>query len=347
MLQAFVYEMEERKNYIGKEKIETIYFGGGTPSLLDTVDIESLLHEIHDRFDVMPQAEITLEANPDDLTIEKLKALRSTGINRFSIGIQSFFDEHLLFMNRSHNANQAKECIQNARNAGFENMSMDLIFGYPQLSDEQWKENMEIAIESGVTHISCYGMTVEPRTALEWQIRKNKIPDISSDQSAQQYEALMETLGKAGFEHYEISNFAKPGHRAIHNSNYWNGKKYLGIGPSAHSFNGETRQWNVANNVQYIHGVQTGKQIQEIEFLTREQKINESILIQLRRMEGLNADHLRTTMTPDELDRFDVETKEFVRKDWIRICDEHIQLTQKGKLYADYLAGRFFLDTNE
>lgn len=344
MLEAFVFEMDERKKYVAKEDIETIYFGGGTPSLLDAGDIHFLLRELHQRFNISKDAEITLEANPDDLFPEKLKALYQIGINRFSIGIQSFFDEHLQFMNRSHNALQAQQCIQDAREAGFRHLSIDLIFGYPQLSDDQWKRNIEIALSTGVTHISCYGMTVEPKTSLEWQIRKRKAPDISSDQSAAQYEYLIVALIDAGFEHYEISNFAQPGHRAIHNSNYWNGKKYVGIGPSAHSFNGDTRQWNVANNSLYVRGVKTGAQVAEVEKLSREQRINESIMIQLRRMEGIDLIRLKTEMTANEFQLFEQETETFLSEQLVRISGHHLQLSPAGKLYADMIAGRLFVD---
>lgn len=345
MLKAFVYEMEVRKNYLHGEEVESIYFGGGTPSLLDAKEIEFLCNELNKRFKIHPSAEVTLEANPDDLSLFKLREIKQCGINRLSIGIQSFFDEHLQFMNRSHHAEQAIRCLKEAQAMGFDNLSLDLIFGFPQLSDEQWQQNIETAISTGATHISCYGMTVEPKTALEWQIRQHKIPELNVDHSANQYVQLMKELQKAGYEHYEISNFAKPGRRAVHNSNYWNSKMYLGIGPSAHSFNGETRQWNVANNAHYIRGVQMGEQIAEVEILSREQRLNETIMIQLRRMEGIDLSALQPSMTIKEYVQFQTTMNEWIMEKKLRQQGDQLQLTQEGKLFADGIAGSLFLNT--
>jgi oxygen-independent coproporphyrinogen-3 oxidase len=258
LIESLVSEIEIRKQYLNNERIDSIYFGGGTPSLLSSEDIALIMQSIKKHFYTIENLECTLEANPDDITIDKLWFWKENGINRLSIGIQSFFDEDLLYMNRSHNAMQAKECVQLAYHAGITNMSIDLIFGYPLLSDEKWESNLSEAFNLPVTHISCYAMTVEPKTALENFIRTSKERPIDAGQSARQFEYTMEQMGKHDFQQYEISNYAKKGSQAIHNSNYWRGIPYLGIGPSAHSFNGESRQWNISNNAIYIKSLQQG-----------------------------------------------------------------------------------------
>ena len=252
MVAALRQEIMLQKSYLGSQRIETIYFGGGTPSLLSADEIQLLLAVITDNFDTAEDAEITLEANPDDLNPQKVKELRQTLVNRFSIGIQSFYEEDLKWMNRAHTASEAESAVKRVQDAGFENITADLIYGYPLLSNPKWQNNIQKLLEFKIPHVSSYSMTVEPATALASFISKGKQQPMNESQSAEQLTILIEDLTTAGFEHYEISNFALPGRYSKHNSNYWKGVSYLGIGPSAHSFNGETRQWNIANNAKYI-----------------------------------------------------------------------------------------------
>ncbi len=254
MINAICHEAALRNDYI-TEDIATIYFGGGTPSLLQIDDCRLMIEKIHSSFSVDAEAEITLEANPDDINEEKLKDWKAAGINRLSIGVQSFFDEDLQWMNRAHNALQAHKSIELAMQNGFKNISIDFIYGTPSLTDERWLQNLETASQLHVPHLSCYALTVEPNTALQKMIVLNKKANIDAEKQSTQFELLMQWAAESNFEHYEISNFAKPGFRSRHNSSYWQGKPYLGLGPSAHSYNGISRQWNVANNALYIKSI--------------------------------------------------------------------------------------------
>ena len=247
MIQAICAEAAMRSDYI-REDIETIYFGGGTPSLISIDDLQFTLETLRSLFRIEVKAEVTLEANPDDITKEKLQGWRSVGINRLSIGVQSFFDDDLLWMNRAHNAAQANESILLAQQAGFENISIDLIYGLPGLTDERWQRNVQLAFKLDVPHLSCYALTVEPNTALQKMIDLNKKENIDPEKQGRQFELLMQWCGEAGYEHYEISNFARPEFKSKHNSSYWKGLPYIGVGPSAHSYNGESRQWNISNS---------------------------------------------------------------------------------------------------
>ena len=271
-----------------KEIIETIYFGGGTPSLLTNDNIKDLLDAIKNNYAISEEAEITIEANPDDISKEKLSGWREAGINRLSIGIQSFKEKDLQWMNRAHNTTQAFESILLAKNAGFNNFSIDLIYGTPGLTDEEWKMNVEQVINSSAPHIACYALTVEPKTALQKMISLKKKVDIDTDQQARQFLLLMKWLKEAGYEHYEISNFAKPGYRSRHNSSYWQGKKYIGIGPSAHSYDGKCRRWNVSNNALYIQSIKNNIIPFEEENLSNTERLNEYIMTSLRTIEGLD-----------------------------------------------------------
>ena len=268
LLQAMAAEIRLQKDYLAGETIETIYFGGGTPSLLGVDEINNLLDTITRLHTVSSGAEITLEANPDDLDRTKLEALRQTPVNCFSIGIQSFYDDDLEWMNRVHRAGEAEASVKRAQDAGFENITVDLIYGFPLLTDAKWKTNIEKVFELDVPHVSAYSMTVEPQTALAAFISKKKQPPMNEQQSAEQFLYLMDAMRQQGFEQYEIANFCKPGHYSMHNSNYWKGVKYLGIGPSAHSFNGNTRRWNIANNSLYIQALHNGIIPFEEEILT-------------------------------------------------------------------------------
>ncbi|MDQ2721046.1 MAG: radical SAM family heme chaperone HemW [Bacteroidota bacterium] len=325
------------------EMIETIYFGGGTPSLLLRRDIERILSSINNNYKVDHKTEITLEANPDDITFEKLNDWKNEGIIRLSIGIQSFIERDLLWMNRAHNAQQAVDCIHLVRQAGFNNFSIDLIFGIPNLSNEEWKENVQKVIDMNVPHIACYALTVEPKTALQKMIALNKRKDIDTDVQATQYSILMKMMHGAGYEHYEISNFAEPGFRSRHNSSYWQGKKYIGIGPSAHSYNGKMRMWNKANNAEYIHSIEQNTIPFEKEILTESQKLNEYIMTSLRTIEGLDLNFIEENFSTNDRKRIESVLSKNVEKKNYFITDEKIILTDEGKLFADGIAVRLFL----
>ena len=336
-------EKESDISIISKDEIiETIYFGGGTPSLLIQQEIQRLLSVIQKEYNIDKDAEITLEANPDDINSEKLKQWESEGINRLSIGIQSFREIDLAWMNRAHNAAQAIDCIHLAREAGFNNFSIDLIFGIPGLSDEDWKQNVQKVIDVNVPHIACYALTVEPKTALQKMIALKKKENIDSDTQATQYLILMQMMQNAGYEHYEISNFAKPGFRSRHNSSYWQGKKYIGIGPSAHSYDGKMRMWNKANNALYIDSIQKNIIPFEKEILTETQQLNEYIMTSLRTIEGLDLKFIETHFSTDQKKRIESLIKNEVEKEMIFIDKEKIILTNEGKLFADGIAVKLF-----
>jgi len=341
LLQALIKEIKLQKTYLDGETIETIYFGGGTPSLLEEGEISLLINTITQLHSVASNAEITLEANPDDLDKAKLRALSNTPINRFSIGLQSFFDDDLQWMNRVHRAAEAEAAVKRAQDTGFENITVDLIYGFPLLTDQKWKFNLDKVFELGVPHVSSYSMTVEPRTALASSIKNKKQAAMSDEQSAAQFIYLMDAMQQQGFEHYEISNFAKPGMHSKHNSNYWRGVKYLGIGPSAHSFNGETRQWNVANNAKYIQSLQTGKTPAETEILSETDRLNEYIMTSLRTIWGLDLKKLNT-IAPASANQLLIEAEKYFDKEWISRKDDVIYLTPGGKLYADHIAAELF-----
>ncbi len=344
LLQAMHAELQLQKGYL-KESIETIYFGGGTPSVIGAGEIQKLLDSISSLNTISNNAEITLEANPDDLSQENVKALKQTQINRFSIGIQSFFEEDLRWMNRAHNVSEAESSVKRAQDAGFENITIDLIYGYPLLSNEKWKSNIRKAIELEVPHISAYSMTVEDKTALANAIRKGKQPKMNESQSAEQFLILMEMLEEAGFEHYEISNFAKPGCYSRHNSNYWKGIPYLGIGPSAHSFNGNTRHWDIPNNAKYIDSLLKEQIPSETEILTQENKLNEYIMTSLRTIWGMDLMKVEADFGSDYRQLVTNAMEEFLDKGWINIHENIVRLTKEGKLFADNIAAELFVDT--
>jgi oxygen-independent coproporphyrinogen-3 oxidase len=341
LLKALQQEISLQKDFLNGETIETIYFGGGTPSLLEGEEINRLISTITDLHTVSSNVEITLEANPDDLDQKKFKELRQTPVNRFSIGIQSFFDDDLIWMNRAHRSNEAESSVKRAQDAGFENITVDLIYGYPLLTDQKWKQNLDKVFELRVPHVSAYSMTVEPRTALALFIKNKKQAAMNEEQSSEQFIQLMEAMEMQGFEHYEISNFCKPGHYSRHNTNYWKGVKYLGIGPSAHSYDGEKRQWNIANNARYIQAIEKKTIPSDIEILTEENRLNEYIMTSLRTQWGLNLDHLNT-IAKGASEQLLKEAEEFLEKGWIIQKDQTIYLTQTGKLYADHIASELF-----
>ena len=344
MLKALRQEILLRKSYLNNQSIETIYFGGGTPSLLSANELQILLGEIVDQFDVSSKAEITIEANPDDLNPQRVKELRQTLINRFSIGIQSFFEEDLRWMNRAHTATEAQSSIKRVQDAGFENITADLIYGYPLLTNPKWEHNIQELIQLNIPHISSYSMTVEPATALSSFIKKGEQKAMDEGQSAAQFLILMERLKEAGFDHYEISNFAKPGSHSKHNSNYWEGISYLGIGPSAHSFNGKSRQWNISNNTKYIDQIEKGKIPAEIEELTLENRINEYIMTSLRTSKGMDLNTIKDQFGSDYANEIKNNLDVFSENNWILIKDQRIILTTDGKLFADHIASELFIN---
>ncbi len=342
LVAALKQEIILQKQYLQNEDIETIYFGGGTPSVLETTEINALLETVFTNFKVKADAEITLEANPDDLHPQKIRDLKLTPINRFSIGVQSFFEEDLVWMNRAHNAAEAFTSIKTAQDYGFENITIDLIYGYPLLTNEKWQYNLEQFFNLQIPHLSAYSMTVEPQTALASFISKKKQPAMNEEQSAAQFEFLMNETEKQGLEHYEISNFSLPGKHSRHNSNYWAGVKYLGIGPSAHSFNGKTRQWNVANNAKYLAALEKSEIPFTIESLSAEDCVNEYIMTALRTSKGLTL-NFAEQIYPQSSAAIIKEAAVFINQKWIIQNQENLSLTHEGKLYADHIAARLFI----
>jgi len=336
-------EISLRKDYLHGEQVDTIYFGGGTPSLLEQDELASIIAALRSHFQVAANAELTLEANPDDISTEKLAYWKESGINRLSIGVQSFFEEDLQWMNRAHTASQAMHCIQLAQAAGFNNLTIDLIYGSPTLTDQKWIENIDKAISLGVMHISCYALTVEPGTALQKMIALHKKEDVDSDKQANQFLQLMDRLGAAGYEHYEISNFAKPGYRSRHNSSYWQGKKYLGLGPSAHSFNGSLRQWNIANNALYIQSLSENTIPSEEEKLTPVQHLNEYIMTALRTVEGIDLKTIEQRFGKGEAETILRSATKWIDRGMCLVANGRITLTKKGKLFADGIAADLFV----
>lgn len=345
MIDSILQELFIQKDFFENEKIETIYFGGGTPSFIETYQIERILNQIQNYFSLQDSLEITLEANPDDLKKEKIQSLKKIGINRLSIGVQSFFDEDLIYMNRSHHAKQAIQSIEDIITAGFTNYSIDFIYGFPLLSDEKWQKNIDLLTHYQVPHLSCYAMTVEAKTALNYLIEKKKIPPMNESQSADQFIFLMDRLAEKGYHHYEISNFSRKGYEAIHNSNYWKSKKYLGIGPSAHSYNGKQRFWNISNNAKYISSLSKNLLNQEEETLTHKDIANETIMISLRTSKGISKKIIEELLKNRELEIFQTKIKNYIKSNLIFEQNEFYILTQQGKLFADRIAMDLFIDT--
>lgn len=339
---AICKEITLKKNRITSQ-IGTIYFGGGTPSVLPSKHFEQIFDTISRNFSIKADAEITIEANPDDLNAKKIAELRQLPVNRFSIGIQSFFDEDLRWMNRAHNAGEAENCIKRSQDAGFENLSIDLIYGYPLLNDNKWLSNINKAVEFQTPHISAYSLTVEPKTALASAIKKGQQPPVNDAQSAAQFTILTEKLRASGFEHYEISNYSQPGKYAVHNTNYWRGIPYLGIGPSAHGFDGHIRYLNIANNALYMNKIQANELPETIEVLDQYDRFNEYIMTSVRTMWGIDLIKVRM-----EFDKLFIEDtlnaiKPFIERKWLLNQNDHLILTQEGKLFADHIASELFL----
>ena len=346
MVDALLKEIELRSEYLVDKRLESVYFGGGTPSLLGLNDLGRIFETIHKLFQVAPDAEITLEANPDDLSREALRGLRAnTPVNRLSIGIQSFSDTDLVWMNRAHRSNHARDCIDYALETGFQDLTIDLIYGAPTTSDEQWQENLAIAFEYGIPHLSCYCLTVEEGTALGTFVRRGQQPPVEEEKAARQFEYLLQATETAGYDHYEISNFALPGHYARHNSNYWRGAHYLGVGPSAHSFDGVSRQWNVSNNALYIKALQDSKVPFEREVLTPEQRFNEYLMTALRTIWGVEPLKIGQ-IDPSFVAYFEQSVQPYLASGTVEKTADTYRLTRAGKLLADRIAMELFLEQN-
>jgi oxygen-independent coproporphyrinogen-3 oxidase len=337
LIASLLKETVIRKDYLAGETVDTIYFGGGTPSLLDADEISSILDLVGKMFRIAGDVEVTLEANPDDITTEKLMAWKASGINRLSIGIQSFYEEDLTWMNRAHNARQAIDSLELARKY-FDNITVDLIYGTPQLTDEKWKHNVERVIAMEIPHLSCYALTVEPKTPLQKMISSQKAEDIDPGRQSDQFLLLMDWMENAGYDHYEISNFARPGRRSRHNSSYWQGKRYLGLGPSAHSFDGHSRQWNISNNKIYIDSLTNGLLSFEMEELTGTQQVNEYIMTSLRTMEGLSLDRIGQ---PGRQTLLEIAGK-YIQTGHLLVKEGNLVLSKEGKLLADGIAAALF-----
>ena len=345
MISAILSEIDLQKLYLENAEIETIYLGGGTPSVLTAKELEIIFNKIYATFKIKDNPEITLEANPDDLSIDYLRDLKAgTPINRLSIGIQSFAENDLLWMNRAHNAIEARACIEYAQDAGFDNLTIDLIYGSPTTSDEQWIKNLKIAFEYDIPHISCYALTVETGTALDNFVKNGKTPPVDEEKSARHFEILMSEMKRFGFIHYEISNFAQPNCFARHNSNYWLGVPYLGIGPSAHSFNGTSRQWNVANNAQYIKSLIEGKVPFTQEELTSTQRYNEYIMTTLRTVWGCDPSVIDAKFGKNYLKYFNKKILQFIQHQTVMTDGKKYFLTDEGRLLADRIAMELFYE---
>ncbi len=343
MVEAILKELELQQGYLAGAAIQSVYLGGGTPSLLETKELEQIFEKINSLHRLAPNAEITLEANPDDLTPEKLRDLKNyTPVNRLSIGIQSFADEDLRWMNRAHTSAHARACLDDALTVGFHDLTIDLIYGSPTTPDAQWAENLRRAFEYDIPHLSCYCLTVEDGTALGTFVRRGQQPPVDEERAARQFEMLMEAAAAKGYEHYEISNFAKPGRYARHNTNYWRSESYLGVGPSAHSFDGVSRQWNVANNAQYINQLSEGIIPFEREVLTPVQCYNEYVMTSLRTMWGTDLEKIRA-MGADYVKHFETQARSFLEMGVLEKEGQMFKLSRAGKLLADRVAMDLFV----
>jgi oxygen-independent coproporphyrinogen III oxidase len=342
MVLVLAKEISMRKKEFENDTIETIYFGGGTPSRLEISDFRLLIDTVFDNYLVAENPEITIETNPDDLTENYLIELKNIGVNRLSIGIQSFFEDDLLLMNRAHNVDEAKKCLEIAIQY-FDNISLDLIYGIPNMSNEKWAKNIETALSFGVNHISSYALTVEPKTALKKLIDTGKIAAPKDEVAEEHFQILVETLEKEGFIHYELSNFGKENYFSKNNSSYWLGKKYIGIGPSAHSFDGISRSWNVANNKIYIDKINENVLPNETETLTKTDSYNEYIMTGLRTIWGVSLQKIETDFGQDYLNYLLKQAENHLKDNRLIIENSILKTTKKGKFLCDGIASDLFL----
>ncbi len=342
MVEALQKELELRKGEFQSMTVETIYFGGGTPSVLETSELNMLINTVYEHYEVIENPEITLEANPDDLSKNRIVQLTKSPINRLSIGIQSFYDEDLKLMNRAHDATEAEDCIREAKKY-FDNITVDLIYGIPGMDNNRWKANIKKALAFELPHISSYALTVEPKTALKRFIEKGVIPNVDDEQAQEQFNILVEILEQHGFVNYEISNFGKPGYFSKNNTAYWLGKKYIGIGPSAHSFDGENRGWNVRNNIKYVRALENGIVPMEIEALTKRDRYNEYVMTGLRTIWGVSLDKIEKDFGEKYTDYLNQQAKKYVEQDLISFADGKLLATSKGKFLVDGIASNLFM----
>ncbi len=345
MVLALAKEIAVRKSEFDDEIVETIYFGGGTPSVLSNNEINFLISEVYKNYKVVENPEITLEANPDDLSSERILELSKSPINRLSIGIQSFYEDDLKMMNRAHNSEEAKKCLEEATKY-FDNISLDLIYGIPGMSDEMWRQNIQTALDFGIPHISSYALTVEPKTALSKLIQTGKIAEPQDEVASNHFMILVEMLKKNGFIHYELSNFGKENYFSKNNSAYWLGKKYIGIGPSAHSYDGEKRGWNIANNSLYLKAIQNDELPIETEVLTISDRYNEYIMTGLRTIWGVSLDRIENEFGSEYLNYLLEQSQKFLNDDLLSINNNILKPTLKGKFLTDGIASDlFYLDS--
>ncbi len=342
MISALKNELVLRKDEFKDEVVETIYFGGGTPTVLETSEINELINTVYLNYQVVETPEITIEANPDDLSREKLLQLSNSPINRLSIGIQSFFDEDLKFMNRAHNVKEALQCIEEATKH-FENISIDLIYGIPGMTNERWQQNIDKALSFGVPHISSYALTVEPKTALANFIKKGKVKPIDDEQSQKHFQILYDVLTMEGYDCYEVSNFGKPGYYSKNNTAYWLGKKYMGFGPSAHSFDGEQRSWNINNNPKYLKAIAQDALPMTTETLSKTDKYNEYIMTGLRTSWGISLERVRTEFGNEYSRYLNQHIAKYINQGLLVVSKEQLVATKKGKFLVDGIASDLFM----
>ncbi|MBT8306678.1 MAG: radical SAM family heme chaperone HemW [Maribacter sp.] len=342
MISALKKEMVLRKEEFKHEVVETIYFGGGTPSVLRISEINDLIHTVYSNYQVAEKPEITLEANPDDLTREKLKELSKSAINRLSIGVQSFFDEDLRLMNRAHNANEAEKGIKEAIRY-FDNISIDLIYGIPKMTKERWQKNIAKALSYNIPHISSYALTVEPRTALADFIKKGKVQPLDEKEVLSHFRILYEVLTQEGYDCYEVSNFGKPGYYSKNNSAYWLGKKYMGFGPSAHSYDGTTRSWNISNNPKYLQAIAKDELPRETEFLTKADKYNEYVMTGLRTSWGISLERIQNEFGEKYSGHLNQQAQKYLENQLLIQFEDNLVVTKKGKFLVDGIASDLFV----
>jgi oxygen-independent coproporphyrinogen III oxidase len=344
IITAICKELISRKDFFdSKETISSIYFGGGTPSVLSIKEIDEILGVVYSHYNVEKNAEITFECNPDDLTQDYLKELKFVGINRLSIGVQSFNDEYLKWMNRSHDAIQSKKSIEYAAGAGFNNITLDLIYGLPQLGNKEWLDNLNEALSLPINHLSAYSLTMEENTPYIKLVNQGKYKKPSDDNSSSHYQILIQQATDLGWEHYEVSSFCKPGNYSKHNSSYWSGSKYLGVGPSAHSYDGNFRYWNVSNNKSYLECISSNKRCFESEELTVSNQVNEYLLTGLRTKWGVDLGLLSDKYDYNVMSLFENDVRFWISLNWMEIKDSNLKLTDKGMLFADHISSKLFL----
>lgn len=343
LLEALVREAEERRSYLAGEKVSTLYIGGGTPSVLSVAVISRLVRDISAFFEFAEEPEITVELNPDDITEDYALELKGSGINRVSLGIQSWNDKDLIFLNRRHDSNQSRKALGNILKAGFENVSVDLIYGLPGMTDSEWAKNLDITFSFDIEHLSAYHLTIEKGTVLNRMKERGVLKEIDEDESAIQFQTLLEKSAKAGFSQYEISNFGKPGFFSIHNTNYWKQVNYLGLGPSAHSFNGYSRQWNIRDLNGYIKAVNSGKEYFEREELDTRTRFNEYILTSLRTMWGIDLEYVEAAFEKEGYDYVINMSGKFRDYGLMKQDKKNLVLTDQGKLISDNIISEFML----